>query len=210
MELDEADIKILRALQGDARLSFRELADIAAVSTPTVSSKVKTLEEKGVLRGYHADIAPEALGEQVYVLDVRAKPADLAGVAARLAALPQVRSCHIAGTGRVVAVATLVQGTVLGEFLAEVSGVPDIQAVDALPRLRTVKEEPTAVIDRGVALTVRCEFCGRMSRGDVQRLRVGKITHYVCCKSCKAGLAERLRKFGSAGAPPSDLPVAEP
>ena len=211
MELDDADIRILRALQDDARLSFRDLAELAGVSTPTASSKVKALEAKGVIRGYRTEVAPEALGEQVFVLDVRAKPGDLKGVAENLAALPQVRSCYIAGTGRVVALATLVDPSTQADFLAEVSAVPHVQSVDALPRVQAVKDLPTAIVDRGVAVAVRCEFCGRMAKGEVVRLKVAGVTHYVCCKSCKAGLEVRLKKLaGLAASPASDLPVVDP
>jgi Lrp/AsnC family leucine-responsive transcriptional regulator len=213
VEIDEADIRILAALQRDARLSFRELARLAGVSTPTASAKVKALEAKGVLRGYHADLSPEALGEQVFVLDVRARPGDLAVVAEGVAALPQVRACYVAGTSRVFAVATLLDPSSQAEFLGEVSGVAHVQSADVLPRVRTLKELPAAIVDRGVALAVRCEFCGRMAKGDVQRLKVAGVTHYVCCKSCKAGLAARLKKLSAlAGAATqgSHVPMADP
>jgi DNA-binding Lrp family transcriptional regulator len=198
MELDEGDIRILAALQADARLSFRELAKVAGVSTPTVSAKVKALEGKGVIRGYHADLSPEALGEHVFILTLRAKPRDLQAVAEAVAALPQVRAAYVAGTARVVAVATLMDASALTEFLAEVSALPRVASADALPRVRAVKELPAAVVDRGVALAVRCGYCGRMAKEGVLRLRFAGVTHYVCCKTCKAGLAARLEKVGQA------------
>lgn len=213
MELDAADIQILEALQRDARLSFRELAKLAGVSTPTASAKVKALEGKGVIRGYRADLSPEALGEQVFVLHLKARPADLAGVAEALAALPQVRACYVAGTTRVVAMATLLDASAQADFMAEVSGLPNVQSADVLPRVRAVKELPAAVVDRGVSLAVRCEFCGRMAKGDVVRLRFAGLTHYVCCKSCKAGLAARLKKLADAAggeSRASQLPMASP
>ncbi len=212
MELDEADLRILGALQRDARLSFRELAELAGISTPTVSAKVKALEAKGVIRGYHAELVPEALGEQVFILDVRAKPGDLASVADRLAAMPQVRVCFVAGTGRVIALATLIDPASHPEFLAEVSKVPHVQAVDAMPRVKAVKDLPAAIIDRGVTLAVRCEYCGKMAKGEVVRLKVAGVTHYVCCKSCKAGLAARLKKLAAAAASgqgAGQLPMAD-
>ena len=212
VELDEADLKILQALQRDARLSFRELAELAGISTPTVSAKVKALEGKGVIRGYHAELVPEALGEQVFILDVRAKPGDLTSVADRLAALPQVRACFVAGTSRVIAFATLIDPAAHVEFLEEVSAIPHVQAVDAMPRVRAVKELPAAIIDRGVGLAVRCEYCGRMAKGEVVRLKVGGVTHYVCCKSCKAGLTARLKKLAASvttGPSAGQLPMVD-
>lgn len=210
MELDDADIRILQALQEDARLSFRDLAGIAGVSTPTASSKVKALEAKGVIRGYRADVSPAALGEQVFILDIRAKPGDLRGVAEKLGAMPQVRACYVAGTGRVFAFATLIDASSQGDFLAEVSAVPHVQSADALPLLQASKELPSAIVDRGVALAVRCEFCGKMTKREVVRLRFEGVTHFVCCKNCKAGLAQRLKRLAAtAGTPATDLPVVD-
>ena len=48
---------ILRLLQEDARLSFRELARRTGVSTPTAAAKVRRLEAMGVIRGYRAVLA---------------------------------------------------------------------------------------------------------------------------------------------------------
>ena len=61
MQLDRTDTKIPRALQEDARRSFRELARRVGVSVPTVSAHVANLERLGVLSGYHATIDPEKL-----------------------------------------------------------------------------------------------------------------------------------------------------
>src|SRR5206468_2332469 len=47
MQLDRTDTKILRALQEDARRSFRELARRVGVSVPTVSAHVANLERRG-------------------------------------------------------------------------------------------------------------------------------------------------------------------
>src|SRR5437667_2823456 len=58
MELDTTDVKILRALQEDARLSFRALARRIGVSVPTISARVSNLLHLGVITGFHASIDP--------------------------------------------------------------------------------------------------------------------------------------------------------
>ena len=52
MDLDETDVNILRVLQENGRLSFRQIADRVKVSVPTVSSKIAVMEQAGVIRGY--------------------------------------------------------------------------------------------------------------------------------------------------------------
>ncbi|MFC7199065.1 Lrp/AsnC family transcriptional regulator [Halospeciosus flavus] len=62
MELDETDREILRALQRDARTPFSEIARQIDMSSATVHDRVKRMEEAGVIRGYHADVDPQAIG----------------------------------------------------------------------------------------------------------------------------------------------------
>lgn len=66
--LDPVDHAILRELQDDARQTNRELAAAVHVSPSTSSERVRALRAEGVIRGYHADIAYEALGRRVQAL----------------------------------------------------------------------------------------------------------------------------------------------
>ncbi|MEM0320031.1 MAG: AsnC family transcriptional regulator, partial [Candidatus Nezhaarchaeales archaeon] len=61
-KLDEIDKAILRELVNDARLSFREIARRIGVSTATVASRVKRMEEEGVIKGYTTIVDVEKLG----------------------------------------------------------------------------------------------------------------------------------------------------
>lgn len=60
--LDRIDFEILAALQQDARLSNKELAARVDLAPSTCLMRVRRLVEGGVLRGFHADIDPGALG----------------------------------------------------------------------------------------------------------------------------------------------------
>ena len=64
-ELDAVDYALLRELQDDSRQTNRELAAAVHVSPSTSSERVRALRETGVIRGYHAEIALEALGRDV-------------------------------------------------------------------------------------------------------------------------------------------------
>src|SRR5436309_3903995 len=50
--LDELDVKILRLLNADARKSYRDIAKATDASISTVSSRVRKLEDLGVITGY--------------------------------------------------------------------------------------------------------------------------------------------------------------
>ena len=70
LELDEADLRILRCLQRDASVSMDELAAGTNLSRNACWRRVKLLEERQVIRGRVALIDPDAvdLGLSVFVI----------------------------------------------------------------------------------------------------------------------------------------------
>lgn len=70
-DLDELDKHILYALQRDSRnTSSSDIAERADVSSSTVRNRIKRLEERNVIRGYHLDVDYEEAGTQLYTLIV--------------------------------------------------------------------------------------------------------------------------------------------
>ncbi len=61
-ELDELDLRILEALQRNARSTFTELASLVGLKPPAVHDRVKRLEQRGYIRGYCAHLDAERLG----------------------------------------------------------------------------------------------------------------------------------------------------
>src|SRR5437867_12132714 len=107
MQLDRTDTKILRALQEDARRSFRELARRVGVSVPTVSAHVANLERLGVLSGYHATIDPEKLRQSRLFLIRKCRAREAARGGRVLATLPEVRWTIRTAESRLTAEVTL-------------------------------------------------------------------------------------------------------
>jgi DNA-binding Lrp family transcriptional regulator len=98
-KLDDIDRKILAELQADGRMTNVELARRVGISAPPCLRRVRTLEEQGYIRGYHADVNPRELGFEVQVfamvgLDNQSEAA-LAAFEARCRAWPLVRECHM-------------------------------------------------------------------------------------------------------------------
>ncbi len=71
--LDETNLRLLAELQDDARLSLAELGRRVGLSSPAVAERVARLEREGVIRGYHAELDPRALGYALSAV-IRAKP----------------------------------------------------------------------------------------------------------------------------------------
>ena len=61
-ELDAIDLKILRELQREGRMTNVELAERVGISAPPCLRRVRKLEEVGVIEGYHAMLNARKLG----------------------------------------------------------------------------------------------------------------------------------------------------
>ncbi|MDA8318260.1 MAG: Lrp/AsnC family transcriptional regulator, partial [Actinomycetota bacterium] len=94
--MEEINRKILALLARDGRLSFTELARQTGLSVSAVQQRVRRLEERGVIRGYTAQIDPEEAGLPLTAF-VSIKPFDPAAPddsPERLAHLSAIEACH--------------------------------------------------------------------------------------------------------------------
>lgn len=62
MQIDTMDLKILSSLQTNARLSNVELSEQVNLSASQCYRRLKSMEEKGIIRGYTAVLEPGVLG----------------------------------------------------------------------------------------------------------------------------------------------------
>jgi DNA-binding Lrp family transcriptional regulator len=61
-DLDDVDRRLLAILHDDARISNSALADAVGIAPSTCHGRVRRLQDLGVIRGFHADIDPAAIG----------------------------------------------------------------------------------------------------------------------------------------------------
>jgi Lrp/AsnC family transcriptional regulator, leucine-responsive regulatory protein len=94
-QLDRTNCLLIEALQEDARLSLAELGRRVGLSAPAVAERLGRLEQAGVIRGYHADVDPRALGYDLSVV-LRIRPAArmIHKVAQLAQDTPEVTECH--------------------------------------------------------------------------------------------------------------------
>ena len=100
--LDSVDRRLLRALEQNARLTNAALAQAAGIAESTCTQRLRALRDRGVVRGFRADIDPAAAGKPMQaVIKVRLGSHDRDGVLAfheRLRRIPGViRIFHVAG-----------------------------------------------------------------------------------------------------------------
>ncbi|MGV6812152.1 MAG: Lrp/AsnC family transcriptional regulator [Brevirhabdus sp.] len=98
-KLDQIDRMILAELQADGRMTNVELARRVGISAPPCLRRVRTLEEAGLIRGYHAEVDARALGFEVQVFAMvglhSQAEVDLSAFEDRCRGWPLVRECHM-------------------------------------------------------------------------------------------------------------------
>ncbi len=94
--MDAIDLRLVELLRTNARLSFAELARQVGLSAPAVHERVGKLESSGVVRGYRADVDPEAIGLGVTAMIgvVEESTTDADDLQELLRELPEIESCY--------------------------------------------------------------------------------------------------------------------
>ncbi|GGO54588.1 transcriptional regulator, AsnC family [Roseovarius pacificus] len=151
--LDEIDRKILAELQADGRMTNVELAKRVGISAPPCLRRVRTLEEQGYIRGYHADVDARELGFEVQVfasvgLQSQAE-SDLNAFEARCNEWPLVRECHMLN-GEVDFILKCVAPdlSTFQRFLTEeLTAADNVASVKTSLVIRGAKDEPGVPFD---------------------------------------------------------------
>ena len=64
-QLDEIDVTIIDILQKNGRTRRNDLAQAVDLSIPSVSERLKKLEENGIITGYTAYVDPKKVGKDI-------------------------------------------------------------------------------------------------------------------------------------------------
>jgi Lrp/AsnC family transcriptional regulator, leucine-responsive regulatory protein len=94
--VERLDRRLVDLLAADGRMSFTDLGKATGLSTSAVHQRVRRLEERGIIAGYHAAIDAEALGLPLTAL-ISVTPLDPAApddVAERLTDIREIEACH--------------------------------------------------------------------------------------------------------------------
>lgn len=93
-DIDRIDRRIIEILSENARISLAELARLLDLSAPTISERIKRLEETGVIENFTVTVNYEVLGIPVAAwLRIRPMPGELRRVADIIQSLPEIVQC---------------------------------------------------------------------------------------------------------------------
>jgi len=130
--LDEVDRRILRELAADARLPNNALAERVGVAASTCLVRVRALRQRGVIRGFYADVDPSALGRPIQaMIAVRLQSharGHIPSFMDKIADLPEVLNVFFLGGANDFLVHIAATGTEnLRDFVVvNLSGNPDV------------------------------------------------------------------------------------
>ncbi|MEB0139249.1 MULTISPECIES: Lrp/AsnC family transcriptional regulator [unclassified Undibacterium] len=143
--MDAYDLSILRCLQSDGRMSNLNLAERIHLSAPQTLRRVRTLEEKQIIRGYVAQVAPAAVGLGVMAfvnlsLD-REQFRNVREVERQLRAFTEIIECHtISGDFdyilKVVAADLKSLSQFLTDTLMQVPGVASLRSMICMEEIK--------------------------------------------------------------------------
>ena len=129
-QLDDIDRALVRQLVADGRATLAQLAGTAGLSVSAVQSRVRRLAARGVISGYTARVAPDALGQQLsaFVAITPLDPSEPDDVPARLQHIPEIESCSsVAGEDSYVLLVHVESARALEELLQQIRSAANVQ-----------------------------------------------------------------------------------
>lgn len=145
-EIDQIDRRILTELAANGRLTVTELAERVGISKTPCHTRMRRLEERGIILGYRAVIDPDRLGlghvafVEVKLTDTKAAALDAFNAAVRRT--PEIEECHMIAGGfdyllKVRTASIAAYRRVLGE---KISGLPHVAHTSTYVAMEVVKD----------------------------------------------------------------------
>jgi len=142
MILTDTDVKILQDLLEDARFSSRQIAKNVGVSVGTVLSKIKKMEDDGLIKGYSVILDHEKLGYQLTVVtEITVSKGRLVETENEIAKIPNVCGVYdVTGLTDAIIIAKFKSREELGIFTKKMLALPYIERTNTHVVLAIVKE----------------------------------------------------------------------
>ena len=148
--IDDSDATILRLLQTRGRIKRTEIAEELGVSIPTVSERMRKLEERGVITGYHAVVDAKRLGRDITAF-VRVRSTGSEHYDAFIEAvlgMDEVLELHsVTGGGSHLLKIRVANTAALEQLLGRLQSLPGVRGTETSLVLSTLKETRTLAVD---------------------------------------------------------------
>ena len=140
---DKTDVRILGVIKDDSRLSYRKIAKKIGVSTLTVLTRMKKMEENGVIKGYGTMIDHKKLGlDLTALIEVKATKGHVVVGEKLLAGFENVYGVWgVTGEADAIILAKFAGTEQLSKFNKKILSNPNILSINTHVVLETVKED---------------------------------------------------------------------
>ncbi len=143
MKLDQIDVKILKNLLTDARLSNRKIAEAVGVSVGTVITRIQKMEQEGIINGYSVILDHEKLGfELTTITEITVSKGKLLEVEKEIAKMPNICAVYdVTGLTDAMVIVKSKTRKELSDFVKTVLAMPFVERTNTHVVLTTVKED---------------------------------------------------------------------
>ncbi len=143
MKMDDKDVQILVHLLTDARQSARQLAHRLGVSTVTMISRIKKLEQSKIIQGYSARLDHELLGYDITaIIEIKTTKGKMLEIESTIAKQDNVIAVYdITGDADTIVIAKFKDRKSLSIFVKKLSAVPNVENTVTHIVLNTIKED---------------------------------------------------------------------
>ncbi|MET0243286.1 MAG: Lrp/AsnC family transcriptional regulator [Flavitalea sp.] len=149
--LDNVDLQILSVLQENAKITNADLARQLEMAPSAVLERVKKLEQREIIRGYHTRINPSALQQKLLAfIFIRSEGMGSMQTAEAIAAIEEVQEVHhVAGEDCfLIKIRTADSAALMDIMRTKLSTIPTISSTRTTIVLETRKEENSIVIPK--------------------------------------------------------------
>lgn len=177
--LDDLDSKLLDLLYLDSRMKYTEMAEHLKVSVGSVHNRIKSLEDRGIIKKFTVQIEPEKLGlDLTVIIEIQIEVSYLNEVNNELQKIPQIISLYnVTGGTDIVAIARFEDRKNMNKVLQKILQVQHITRTSSHLALQILKEEwhsPNSAITEKPELRLEIEKTNQLNYNLKHEIEVEK------------------------------------
>ena len=141
--MDDKDIEILKHLTVDGRQSARQLSHRLGVSTVTILSRIKKLEEQNIIQGYSVRLNHELLGYEITaIIEIKSNKGKMLEIENEIAKYESAIAVYdITGDADMIIIAKFKNRELLSDFVKKISAISNVENTLTHLVLNTIKED---------------------------------------------------------------------
>ncbi|MBW2988672.1 transcriptional regulator [Candidatus Woesearchaeota archaeon] len=126
-----SNLELIEILRKNARISYVDIAKRFGVSETAVRKRIRNLEERGIIKGYTAEIDPRQLGYKIRaMIGVDTKPESYVSVLEKLMGMEDLKSLYASsGDHMLLFEVWLEDSSELNRFVKDIESIPGVTKV---------------------------------------------------------------------------------